>query len=176
MSCEPAAAGPVRREKNLKILILLGKLSAIAAGLLMTLVTLLTCASIVGREVLGQTVPGDFELVGLATGAAIALFMPYCQLERGNIIVDFFTIRMSARSHAVMDRIGALVLALCFVLLAWRTSLGGINSWATHSGSMLLGFPEYLIYLAMVPPFILTAVIALYQAMFGFGATSGAHG
>ena len=60
----------------MKILLPLGKLCAIAAGLLMTLITLLTCASILGREVLAKTVPGDFELVGQATGAAIALFMP----------------------------------------------------------------------------------------------------
>ena len=153
----------------------LSKLCAIASGLLMTLITLVTCVSILGREILSKTVPGDFELVGLATGAAIALFMPYCQLERGNIIVDFFTIKLSARSHAVLDRLGALVLALCFALLAWRTSLGGINSWATHSGSMLLGFPEYLVYLAMVPPFVLTAIIAIHQAMFGFGHASGGH-
>ena len=153
----------------------LSKLCAIASGLLMTLITLVTCVSILGREILSKTVPGDFELVGLATGAAIALFMPYCQLERGNIIVDFFTIKLSARSHAVLDRLGALILALCFALLAWRTSLGGINSWATHSGSMLLGFPEYLVYLAMVPPFVLTAIIAIHQAMFGFGHASGGH-
>ena len=153
----------------------LSKLCAIASGLLMTLITLVTCVSILGREILSQTVPGDFELVGLATGAAIALFMPYCQLERGNIIVDFFTIKLSARNHAVLDRLGALILALCFALLAWRTSLGGINSWATHSGSMLLGFPEYLVYLAMVPPFVLTAIIAIHQAMFGFGHASGGH-
>ena len=153
----------------------LSKLCAIASGLLMTLITLVTCVSILGREILSRTVPGDFELVGLATGAAIALFMPYCQLERGNIIVDFFTIKLSARSHAALDRLGALILALCFALLAWRTSLGGINSWATHSGSMLLGFPEYLVYLAMVPPFVLTAIIAIHQAMFGFGHASGGH-
>ena len=90
--------------------------------------------------------------------------------------MDFFTIKLSARVHAVLDRVGALILALCFALLAWRTSLGGLNSWATHSGSMLLGFPEYTIYVAMVPPFALTAIIALHQAMFGFGAVRGAHG
>ena len=154
----------------MKVLAPLGKIFAVAAGLLMCLITLVTCISILGREVLGQTVPGDFELVGLATGSAIALFMPYCQLERGNIIVDFFTIRLSRRVHAVLDRIGALVLACCFALLAWRTALGGQNSWATHSGSMLLGFPEYLIYLSMVPPFVLTAAIAIHQALYGFAA------
>lgn len=159
----------------MKILMPLGKLCAIVAGLLMTFITLLTCVSILGREVLGKTVPGDFELVGLATGAAIALFMPLCQLERGNIIVDFFTVKVPARINARLDRLGALILGLCFVLLAWRTALGGLNSWQTNSGSMLMGFPEWTIYAAMVPPFVLTAVIAFHQALFGFDPRLQAH-
>ena len=153
----------------------LARLCAIAAGLLMTLITLLTCASIAGRELLGQTVAGDFELVGLATGAAIALFMPLCQWERGNIIVDFFTVKVPPHINAWLDRLGALLLALCFALLSWRMVLGGLNSYDTHSGSMLLGFPEWTVYAAMVPPFALTAVIALHQTLFGF-AHAASHG
>lgn len=149
----------------------LARYCAIAAGFLMTVITLLTCVSILGREILGKTVPGDFELVGLATGAAIALFMPLCQLDHGNIIVDFFTVKMPRHVNAKLDRLGALLLALCFALLAWRTGLGGLNTWATHSDSMLLGFPEWTIYASMVPPFALTAVIALYQAVLGFDSS-----
>jgi TRAP-type C4-dicarboxylate transport system permease small subunit len=154
-----------------KALTFLARASAIASGLMMTFITLLTCASIVGRELLGKTVPGDFELVGLATGAATALFMPLCQLERGNIIVDFFTVKVPRHINVWLDRFGALILALCFVLLAWRTGLGGLNSWATNSGSMLMGFPEWTVYASMVPPFVLTAVIGLHQAVFGFDAS-----
>ena len=33
-------------------------------------------------------------------------------------------------------------------LLAWRTTLGGINAWKSGSGTMLIGFPEWLIYVA----------------------------
>jgi TRAP-type C4-dicarboxylate transport system permease small subunit len=152
----------------LKILENLSKLSAILAGLLMTAITLLTCVSIIGRETLGKTVPGDFELVGLATGAAVGLFMPLCQLQRGNIIVDFFTARVPHRVNAQLDRLGALLLGLCFVLLAWRAGLGGLNSWQTNSSTMLLGVPEWYAYVTMVPGFLLTAVIALHQAVFGF--------
>ena len=159
----------------MKVLTILAKFCAIVAGLLMTFITVLTCASILGRELLAKTVPGDFELVGLATGAAIALFMPYCQLERGNIIVDFFTVKVPPHINAQLDRLGALILALCFALLAWRTSLGGLNSWQTNSGSMLMGFPEWTIYAAMVPPFVLTAVVAVHQAIFGFDPRLQAH-
>ena len=153
----------------------LAKLCAILAGLLLTAITLMTCASLIGRNTSGVTLVGDFELTGVAAGAAIALFMPFCQLQRGNIIVDFFTSRLSDASNARLDRLGALLLAALFALLAWRTSLGGINSWSTHSETQILGFPEWVAYAAMVPPFVLTAVIGLHQAVFGFGNDVKAH-
>jgi TRAP-type C4-dicarboxylate transport system permease small subunit len=61
-------------------------------------------------------------------------------------------------------------LALLFALLAWRTSLGGLNSFNTHSESQILGFPEWTVYAAMVPPFVLTALIGLGQMLFGLHA------
>lgn len=145
----------------------LAKASAILAGLLMTVITLMTCVSLIGRNTTGATLAGDFELTGVAAGAAIALFMPWCQLRRGNIIVDFFTAKASERTNAALDRLGALLLGLVFALLAWRTTLGGLNAWSSQSGTMMLGFPEWVVYAAMVPPFILTTVIALYQAATG---------
>ena len=147
----------------------LAKFCAILAGLLLTTITLATCASLLGRNTIGVTLAGDFELTGVATGAAIALFLPWCQLKRGNIIVDFFTARASARTNAALDRIGALLLALAIGLLTWRTSVGGLNAFNTQSGTMMLGFPEWIVYAAMIPPFALTAVIGLWQGLNGFG-------
>ena len=147
---------------------MLAKLCAIAAGVLLTVVTLMTCVSLLGRNLVGTTIVGDFELSGAAAGAAIALFMPWCQLQRGNIIVDFFTAKASERTTAGLDRFGALLLGLTMALLAWRTTLGGINAWRSGSGTMLIGFPEWVIYVVMVPPLALTAVIGLVQAVRGF--------
>jgi TRAP-type C4-dicarboxylate transport system permease small subunit len=146
----------------------LARLSAIVAGLLMTFITLLTCGSIIGRETIGQTIAGDFELSGIATGAAIALFMPLCQWTRGHIIVDFFTARASEGTQAGLDRLGALMVSATFVLLAWRTWLGGVNAYVTQSSTMMMGVPEWYVYAAMVPAFVLTAIIALAQAVRGF--------
>ena len=147
----------------------LAKFCAILAGLLLTTITLATCASLLGRNTIGVTLAGDFELTGVATGAAIALFLPWCQLKRGNIIVDFFTARASAQTNAALDRLGALLLALAIGLLTWRTSVGGLNAFNTQSGTMMLGFPEWIVYAAMIPPFALTAVIGLWQGLNGFG-------
>lgn len=153
----------------MRVLEPLAKLCAVLAGLLLTTITLMTCASLIGRNTVGITLVGDFELTGVAAGAAIAMFMPWCQVRRGNIIVDFFTTRASERTNAALDRLGALLLALAMALLSWRTVLGGLNAWQTQSGTMMLGFPEWLVYVCMVPPLVLTAVIGLWQALVGFG-------
>ena len=147
---------------------MLAKLCAIAAGVLLTVVTLMTCISLLGRNLIGTSIVGDFELSGAAAGAAIALFMPWCQYQRGNIIVDFFTAKSGERTIAGLDRFGALLLGLTMALLAWRTTLGGINAWTSGSGTMLIGFPEWIVYVGMVPPLALTAVIGIAKAVRGF--------
>ena len=154
----------------MKILVTLAKLCAILAGLLLIFITLMTCISIVGRDLIGKTIVGDFELSGAAAGAAIALFMPWCQVRRGNIVVDFFTTKASPAAQEAMDRAGALLLGCVMALMAWRTSLGGLNSFTTHSETQILGFPEWIVYAMMVPPLALTVLIALHQALFGFEA------
>jgi TRAP-type C4-dicarboxylate transport system permease small subunit len=158
-----------------KILQILAKLCAMLAGLLLTGITLMTCASLIGRNTIGVTLVGDFEMTGLAAGAAIALFMPFCQLRRSNIIVDFFTSRLSNETNTRLDRFGALLLAVLFALLAWRTALGGLNSYTTNSETQILGFPEWTVYLAMVPAFALTAVIGACQGLFDLGDHVESH-
>ena len=154
----------------MKILEWLAKTCAVLAGVLLTVITLMTCISLIGRNTTGWTLVGDFELSGSAAGAAIALFMPWCQMRRGNIIVDFFTAKASEATQSVLDRLGALFLALCMGLVAWRTGIGGLNAWNSGAGSMMLGFPEWIVYVFMVPPLVLTAVIGLMQGVRGFGA------
>jgi TRAP-type C4-dicarboxylate transport system permease small subunit len=159
----------------LKLLDTLARICAVLAGLLLTFITLMTCASLIGRNTTGASLVGDFELTGVAAGAAIALFMPFCQLRRGNIIVDFFTAKLSEKANDGLDRFGALLLSLVFALLAWRTTLGGLNSYSTHSETQILGFPEWTVYASMVPPFVLTSVIGLWQAFFSFPEDAGAQ-
>lgn len=151
----------------MKILELLAKLCSILSGALLTFITLMTCYSLIGRNTTGQTIVGDFELTGVATGAAIALFMPMCQFKKANIIVDFFTAKATEATITQLDRLGALFMASAFALLTWRTYLGGMNAWVSQSGSMMLGFPEWIVYAAMTPPLALSAAIALTQALMG---------
>jgi TRAP-type C4-dicarboxylate transport system permease small subunit len=158
----------------LKTLELLAKACAVAAGVLLTVITLMTCVSVIGRNTTGWTIVGDFELTGAAAGAAIALFMPWCQLRRGNISVDFFTARASRQTQRRLERIGALLLGLVMALMSWRATVGALNAWRSQSGSMMLGFPEWIVYACIVPAFALTSLIALAQVVRGFGDAEAA--
>lgn len=149
----------------LKFLSFLAQLCAVLAGLILTAVTLVTCVSLIGRNTTGWTLQGDYELTAVAAGAAIALFMPWCQLRRQNIIVDFFTAKAPASVNAVFDRIGALLLAAMLLVIAWRTAIGAMSAYQSQTTTMMLGFPEWITYAAMVTPLAIAGVIALVQAL-----------
>jgi TRAP-type C4-dicarboxylate transport system permease small subunit len=149
----------------LKILETLAKACAVLAGVLLTGITLMTCVSLIGRNTTGWTIVGDFELSGSAAGAAIALFMPWCQFKRENIIVDFFTAKCTEATTFRLDRFGDLIMTLIFALLSWRCGLAAINAKETMGASMLLGFPDWIVFTSMCIPFGISAVIAAMQTL-----------
>jgi TRAP-type C4-dicarboxylate transport system permease small subunit len=124
----------------------------------------MSVASIVGRNLFGKPVPGDFELVQIGCAICVAAFLPWCQMQGGNIIVDFFTVRASARTRAWLDMFGALLLAVVMLLVAWRTGVGALAVKASGETSMIMGFPSWIGYAFMAPGFALTALAALYTA------------
>ena len=141
---------------------------ATLAGILLTVITLMTCFSLIGRNTVGVTLVGDFELTSVLAGPAITLFLPWCKYIRGNSIFDFFTAKMPGVINTKLDRLGAFLLACVFGLLMWRVALGGLSAYRSGSATMLLNFPEWAVYAVMVPALGLTSLIAFAQAFFGF--------
>ena len=139
------------------------RLLALAGGAILSALALMSVASIVGRMI-GRPLQGDFELVQFGCAVAIAFFLPYCQLGRGNIIVDFFTARSSPRARGVHDALGAVLLALVMALVAWRTGAGAVAMKASGETSMIMGVPLWIAYALMTPAFALTALTGLYTA------------
>ena len=142
----------------------LARVFAFGGGALLVALTGMSVASITGRALLGRPVPGDFELVQIACGASIAAFLPYCQLQRGNIIVDFFTVRASRGVQGALDAFGALLVALVMAALAWRTAVGMVAVRAAGEVSMIVGFPIWIGYAAIVPSLVLATLVALLTA------------
>jgi TRAP-type C4-dicarboxylate transport system permease small subunit len=121
-------------------------------------------AASIGGRLLNRPIQGDFELVQVGCAVAIAFFLPWCQLARGNIIVDFFTARASERAQRSLDAAGGLVLAAAMALLAWRTGAGALAMKAGGEVTMITGVPIWLAYAAMAPAFALAAAAGLHTA------------
>ena len=56
----------------------------------MVAVTLMTVISILGRWLFLSPIYGDFELAAIGTAVSVFLFLPYCHLKKGNVIIGLF--------------------------------------------------------------------------------------
>ncbi|MBT9457635.1 MAG: TRAP transporter small permease [Burkholderiaceae bacterium] len=131
------------------------------------LVAMLTVVSIVGRTFWSWPIPGDVELTQFGIALCIALCLPWCQLQRGNIIVDFFTQRSGPSTKRWLDGFGSLLLAVMVGLLAWRSAAGALAVGEANETTMILGLPMWVSYAALAPGLALTSLIALLQVFTG---------
>lgn len=156
-TANPRAGRPSLIEK-------LAALSAFAGGAILTAITVMAVASIAMRSLGFQPIQGDFELVQVALAGCIALMLPWCQLQGGNLTVDFFTATLRKTRQRRLDAMGAVLFAVIMAVVAWRTGAGAIAAKASNESTMILGFPLWIGYAAMVPGLVLTAIAALQTA------------
>ncbi|MGE0724893.1 MAG: TRAP transporter small permease [Alphaproteobacteria bacterium] len=140
------------------------RLLALAGGLVLLAAASITVVSVLGRYFLRRPIAGDIELVAFAMGIAISLFMPYCQLQRGHVIVDIFTERLPAGGRALLDALGGIAVAAVAGVLAWRFAAGGIDLRDAGDESMVLRIPTWFGFVVAVPAFALTALAGLVTA------------
>jgi TRAP-type C4-dicarboxylate transport system permease small subunit len=145
---------------------------AVLGGLCAAAAAAMVVVSIIGRAGWAKPIQGDVELTQFAVALCISLCLPWAQVHRANIIVDFFTQRASPQTQQRLDRIGALLLALMVALLAWRTAVGAVAVREAHEASMILDLPMWWTYAMLAPGLALTALIALVQAVTGDAGTA----
>lgn len=134
------------------------------AGAVVTLaVAAMVVASIAGRAGAGAPVPGDVELTQFGVALAISLGLPWCQWQRANIIVEFFTQTLPPRVQQRLDAAGTVLLALMCAGLAWRSAAGAVAVWDAHETTMILALPMWWTYASLAPGLALAALIALWQ-------------
>ena len=128
-------------------------------------VALMVVASIFGRAVWARPVPGDVELTQFGIAFCLSLSLPWAQARGAHIIVDFFTQRAGPRVQAGLDGVGALLMAVFYALLAWRSAAGALAVRQAHEASMILDLPMWWVYAALAPGLTLAALVALRQAV-----------
>lgn len=135
--------------------------SALLGGAILLLVVAVTLVSVVGRAAFDRPLPGDVELVQFGIAAALALFLPVCQLQGSHLVVDIFTARAGVEAQRWLDRGAQVAAAVVLALLAWRAGAGVADLRRAGETTMVLGFPLWLAYAALVPALALAALLAL---------------
>ena len=102
-----------------------------------------TTISIIGRSAFSAPIPGDFEIVSIGAGVAIFAFLPYCQMTRGNVIVDFFLTRAPVRVKTLCDAFGGLLYLAIAAILTWRMYFGAVDMYRYSEKTMTIGFPRW---------------------------------
>ena len=138
---------------------------AYLGGAVVSALGIMSAISIIGRSAISRPVTGDFELVEIGIAVAGSLFLPYCQITNGHIVVDFFTQRAGRRTVRFLDQFGALLMAVTLLAVGWRTAVASIDIARSGETSMLLGFPTWIGYAAAVPGVLVAGIIALLQSL-----------
>lgn len=134
---------------------------AILGGLLFLAEALMSVASVLGRIFYSTPIPGDYELVQLMSAMGIAMCLPYCQVKRGHVFVDFFTLWAPSPLKRGLDALASLILAICAFLLAWRCWDGMLEMLEYGETSMVIAMPIWWGYIPLMPSFVLFGLAAL---------------
>ena len=138
-------------------------------GAAVALITgLLTTLSVIMRAGWSQPIPGDVEMTQMGIAFAISLCLPFCQLQKANIIVDFFTQSTSTKTRQSLDAMGNLLLIVLYWLLAWRTSVGAMSVREAGETTMIISLPMWWAYACLAPGLALAGWVALVQALSGW--------
>lgn len=163
----------------------LGRFMAVAGGLVLLGLVIVTCVSVLGR--LGNTlghadwleasvpaladlgkrlgpVRGDFEIVEAGVAFAIFAFLPWCQLTGGHATVDLLTGSLPRRWQRFLVALWEIVLAAVLCLLAWRLIVGALDKQANGETTFLLQFPVWWGFALCSLAAIIAAVVAVYVA------------
>ena len=118
--------------------------------------------SVVGRATGVGLMTGIYDLIEIWTCTALFAVLPYCQLMRENVIVDFILTRASTRMKAICDAAGSLIFLLIGILLTWRLIYGGIDMYNNNESFTTIGFPRWLSFPYAALCMTLLIVICFY--------------
>lgn len=136
---------------------------AVAAGLILVAMALMSVYSILGRWLFSSPLLGDYEMVQMMSAMAVSLTLPYTQWARGHVIVDFFTVKASERVRRFLDASAYALMALFSGVLTWRLAIGFNDYLGNFDASMMLGLPTWWGYVPIVPSFGLLTLVAAYS-------------
>lgn len=144
-------------------------------GLVLTLMAVLSVASITGRALsnfgLGP-VPGDFELVEAGTALAVFCFLPWTHLKGGHAFVDLFWKAYPPAMQRVLVVLADGLMLAVWVLLVWRMGVSTEDYRDNGEVSFILQMPVWWGYAASMVPAVFGCVVYAWRLLEDLGVAS----
>ena len=123
---------------------------ALVAGVAVLGLAAMVVISVMGRWLFSSPIYGDFEMVAMGTAICVSLFLPYCQLMKGNVVVDLFLSWAPIGIQRFMDALAALLLGVIAAVFSWRLVLGTISLHEANEMTLILGIIPVLVSLPLL--------------------------
>ena len=156
-------------------------------GAMLTLLVLLTCLSVTGREtnellhgdffdgmrialwLLDEVgvgaISGDFELLEAGMAFTIFAFLPLTQMTAGHASVDLVANALPARFNRLFQVVVDIVFAAVLVLIAVQIWDGMASKMRAGETTLRLQFPIWWSYALATSGAIIAAVVGVYVAL-----------
>ena len=143
---------------------------AFVGGLFLLVIVVLTSLSIAGRSLLTLgvccgPVPGDVEMIEIASAIAVFLFLPFCQLKRGHVTVDIFAGLMGPRGVRLTDLVGNVLMSAAAIVILWRLELGFEDKLRSGETTFILAIPLWWGYAASLVGAAAFALVSVYTVL-----------
>ncbi len=165
----------------------LARLTALAGGLVLIGLIVLTTLSILGRSInkflhrdffdetligLSQwildlgvgEINGSYELLEAGVAFAIFSFLPICQFYGAHATVDVFTSFLPDRVNRWIAAFWEVVLAATILLVIWRLYEGMLRYLGNGETTLFLQFPVWWAYAASFAAGLVACIVAVYCA------------
>lgn len=141
-------------------------------GLVLTLIALVSVASITGRALTGiglGPVPGDFELVEAGTALAVFCFLPWAHLRRGHAWVDLFWPYFPAPLKRALETLADALMLVAWVLLVWRMGVAMLDYRENAEVTFILQMPVWWGYAASFPFAVFGCIVYAWRLIEDIG-------
>ncbi len=166
----------------------LARLTALAGGLVLIALIVLTSLSIVGRAInkflhndffsqsftrpaqwlldlgVGE-INGSYEVLEAGVAFAIFSFLPLCQFYGAHATVDVFTSMLSRGVNRWIAAFWEVVLAATIILVIWRLYEGMLRYLGNGETTLFLQFPVWWAYAASFAAGVVACIVAVYCAV-----------
>lgn len=142
----------------------LSHVTALAGGIVLLVLIILTTTSILGRSVGLGEINGNYELLEAGVAFAIFSFLPICQFYGAHATVDVFVSGLPDRANRWLVAFWEVVLSVVIIFVVWRLYFGLERYIKNGETTLFLQFPVWWAYACAFAAGVVACIVAVYAA------------